>query len=432
MTVPLLILTDSPDLPSGLARIGRDLAMHIHSHMQDQVRVGYLGRGGIGGDFPFPVWTIPHSEIGRPGSGEWGGGVLPLVWERFTNGASQPGVLLTIFDPARMLWLARPEYLSDGPTKDFLTNRPFKLWGYFPVDGHTQQGGLGKIAAETLAGYDRVLGYGEYGSGILTQVLGRNIEHLPHGIGDVWQPKDRVAARALLNFPDDAFVVGVVAANQQRKDWGLAAQVCGRLMKRFGDRLRIWWHVDHLQNPRAWDLDAVIGEFGIGPALTVSRPPVTDEWLAQAYSACDVTLGIGAGEGFGYPIVESQACGVPVVHWNYGGGAEYASIRMTPAAMRVEGPINVQRPVGSAAGWGDGGAVGQGCRDGGCVRAAVGCVMAQMAEVDRSGIGGNLMEDMPVDQDDGYIEISKAEYRRLLEKSRDSARGCDTVGMFIM
>ena len=37
-----------------------------------------------------------------------------------------------------------------------------------------------------------------------------------------------------------------------------------------------------------------------------------DKTMAEAYSACDLTLGIGP-EGFGFPLVESQFCGTPVV-----------------------------------------------------------------------------------------------------------------------
>jgi len=54
------------------------------------------------------------------------------------------------------------------------------------------------------------------------------------------------------------------------------------------------------------------------------------------------------GEGFGYPIVESMACGVPVIHGNYGGGAELIpddSWLVEPYSFRLESLHNCLRPV---------------------------------------------------------------------------------------
>ncbi len=55
----------------------------------------------------------------------------------------------------------------------------------------------------------------------------------------------------------------------------------------------------------------------------------------------------GLGEGFGYPIVESLACGTPVAHVRYGGGAELIHNQewlVNPIGWRLEGQHNNQRP----------------------------------------------------------------------------------------
>jgi glycosyltransferase involved in cell wall biosynthesis len=70
--------------------------------------------------------------------------------------------------------------------------------------------------------------------------------------------------------------------------------------------------------------------------------------MARWYSFCDATVAPGLGEGFGYPIVESLACGTPVVHVNYAGGREFvpaAEWRLRVAATRLEGPYALVRPV---------------------------------------------------------------------------------------
>lgn len=357
--VPILFLTDSPDMPSGLARIGRDLAWRVHEHLGDHFRVGYLGRGGIGGSFPYPTWVIPHNLYGTKTTVEWGSTVIEQVWNEFAG--DETGIVFSIWDPARMIWLAQPKYLQDSPAKKFLEDPPFKKWGYFPVDGHTPSGGLGLMAHETLIGYDRVLGYTPYGAKVLSNSIGgdKQVSWIPHGLDPVWHPRDKKASREFFKFPADAFIVGVVATNQRRKDWGLAGAVGQILRKRLGDRYRQWWHID--QPEKDWSIMAVANEFGLEDCTMLTQPPQTDEWMAAAYSCCDVTLAIGS-EGFGYPIVESQGCGVPVLHGNYAGGASFVPLDnlIEPLknengqhALCLDGLSNIQRMVYSPDEWAD-------------------------------------------------------------------------------
>jgi hypothetical protein len=85
-------------------------------------------------------------------------------------------------------------------------------------------------------------------------------------------------------------------------------------------------------------------------AVTTNR--FTDEQMAKLYSACDVTLGI-APEGFGYPIAESLACGVPVVCGSYGAQAEFVpkSMQVDPIAYYEDGAFCSKRPVHLAEKW---------------------------------------------------------------------------------
>ena len=73
--------------------------------------------------------------------------------------------------------------------------------------------------------------------------------------------------------------------------------------------------------------------------------------MAQFYSACDVTLGIGLGEGAGYPLFESTSCGTPVVHGNYGGGPEYltAESLVEPMASTLASVQSFEPRIGQIA-----------------------------------------------------------------------------------
>jgi glycosyltransferase involved in cell wall biosynthesis len=342
MKTPILFLTDSPDCPSGLARIGRDLARLVHRELGDDVEVGYLGRGGVGGKFPFPTWVIPHNLYGSKSVAEWGSTVIEEVWKEFAG--DRKGVVFSIWDPGRMIWLSQPQYLMDSPEKSFLMGKPFKTWGYFPVDGETDSGGLGVMAGESLKGYDRVLAYTPYGAKVMSHVLERDVQWIPHMLDNGWFPRDKHASREFFSFPKDSFILGVVATNQRRKDWGLAAQIGSQLKYLWGDKFRQWWHID--QPVKDWNVMELCSEYKLETSTIITMPPQRDDWMGAAYSCCDVTLAIGS-EGFGYPIVESQACGVPVVHGNYAGGAVWVPPQnlIEPTAYMIEGLSAIRRPV---------------------------------------------------------------------------------------
>ena len=229
-----------------------------------------------------------------------------------------------------------------------------KKWLYHPVDAEGPYGKLSGRLSETMKLFDRVLDY----SAFSCRVTG-NTEHLHHGIDtSVFHPYDRIESKrqfrelGFQNLNDDDFLVGIVATNQPRKDWALGIQTCRILLDR-GVNVKVWCHVDVLD--RHWSIPNLIADYGLGGRVTITDANFKDEQLAKFYSACDVTLSIGLGEGFGYPTYEALACGTPVVAGDYcgsewlSGGAGVVS----PVAWRFEGPYSCKRPVYDADDWAD-------------------------------------------------------------------------------
>lgn len=189
--VPLLIISDSPDAFSGLGRITRDLATVFCS--MPEVRVATLGLGGRGSvRFPWMQYQLTRYPNGEYEFGELS---LPIVWEDWSRG--QQGVILTIQDLSRMLWLARPEHVADEHLKEWLILKRspdpsrdggFRLWGYFPIDSTGPGNMLTIMSKETLLGYDRVLAYSPWAEGIVRNTIGheeadrRGATWLPHGL----------------------------------------------------------------------------------------------------------------------------------------------------------------------------------------------------------------------------------------------------------
>ena len=357
MPTPLLILSDSPCSTSGLGRITRDLAVRIHTHMGDVFTVGCIGPGA-GGEFdpPFfhhrvdqtPDWTVPN---------------LPLIWKAFAG--NQRGILLVIWDASRLLWLTHPEqYCRDEELRKFLLTKPFDLWTYTAIDAEGPNGKLSALLGYVLKGFDRILAYSEWSARIIERTIGDGItiESLPHGIDtSIFKRRGHEKARRKfgelccggeapdLKIEDGKFLVGIVATNQARKDYGTAIRTAAQLAQ-VKDVL-LWIRVDTME--RFWSISALLYDYGLANRAIIQTGPMTDEQMAWAYSACDVTWGIGLGEGFGFPIYESLACGTPCIHGNYAGGAEWLpdAFKISPVAFRAEGTFASMRPVFRADEW---------------------------------------------------------------------------------
>jgi glycosyltransferase involved in cell wall biosynthesis len=354
--VPILFLGDSPSLQTGLSRIGRDLA--VLASRLPQFRVAYLGRGNgahIGGGIadsrlPFMQYTYqPTSDD------QWGTRVLPDVWRNWARG--ERGVIFTIWDPSRLTWFGNPQPVTSAEhiaLYEFLTSGQFGRWGYFAIDaeGPGENGALAPILASALRGYDRVLAYSKFGMRVIDASFDSlddphpDVDWLPHGINTrVFTPRDRGEARARFRLPQGVPLVGCVMSNQPRKDWGLWARTM-QLVAREIPSLTLWAHTDSLT--RHWDLRVLLETFELESRTLITLDQASDEEMSWRYSACDVTVLPSLGEGFGYPIVESLACNVPVVHGTYGAGAEWINEKtwlIEPTGIAMDTRYCMMRPV---------------------------------------------------------------------------------------
>ena len=360
MPTPLLILSDAPTAGSGLGRITKDLATRIHANLSDMYRVGTIGYGGpYSRALGFPQYSMDMKD--------WVIGNLPEVWFDFAG--EEKGIILTIWDASRMLWFSRPETCEDPRLRKFLQSGHLSRWGYFPIDATGVDDKLTLVLKHIIEGYDRVLTYSDWAGKILERTLGKPVEAIPHGIDtSVFFPRNRVQARHLfgtrlgaknirgkkvgqpVSIADDALLIGIVGTNQIRKDWGLGISTVAELTSE--RKVTLWCHTDVLE--RHWSLPALLHDFGLSEQSIVTLAQYPDEIMAWSYSACDVTLGIGLGEGFGLPIFESMACGTPCIHGNYGGAPEHIDndFLVDPNYIyRIEGPYNCLRPVYQAVRW---------------------------------------------------------------------------------
>ncbi len=357
--IPLLILSDSPTSTSGLGRITRELALRIHEFMPDVFRVGCIGYGGTGSrHVPFPQYFIHDVN-------QWEPLELPAAWKDFAG--DEHGILLSIWDASRLLWLTHPnEHCKNPALREFLLNaklgNAFKLWTYSAIDAEGPNGRLSVLLKKVFTGFDRILVYSEWSARIVERTLedGKTIPSLPHGIDtEVFRPRTRDKARnkfgklilgADFSVAENQFLVGIVATNQARKDFPTAIAAIAAI-KAKGEDVLVWIHTDAME--RYWSISALLHDFGLQNQAIITTGRLSDDQMSWAYSACDVTLGIGLSEGWGMPLAESLACGTPVVHGNYGGGAAFVprEFLIDPVAFRFEGMFASVRPVFSVEGW---------------------------------------------------------------------------------
>jgi glycosyltransferase involved in cell wall biosynthesis len=355
VSTPILLWSDSPAGPSGLARITRELATRLTAMPEFEVAtVGYGSASSRKLPFHQYHWTKGDDWIVRE---------LPEVWEDFIG--DRDGILMTIMDLGRMLWLAHPEQYPNEPVCQWLQQKKPRIWAYVPIDAEGPNGKLSYPLKETICEFERVLLYSQWAVDLCRRSGIENVSAIPHGIeASIFTPHSRRESRRWFgtsvvgqrfSFEDDHFVIGVVATNQPRKDWHLAIETAAILRDKYGKNVRLWLHTDRLE--RHWSIPTLLVDYGFMDATKshaiITTGDLSDEQMAVAYSACDVTLAPGRGEGFGFPLAESLACGTPVIHGAYGGAVDWMpkQFLVHPCGYNHEGLYGEKRPVFSAGAW---------------------------------------------------------------------------------
>jgi glycosyltransferase involved in cell wall biosynthesis len=334
---PLLFISDCPESLTGLARIGRDLASLVCRHVPE-FRVAYLGRGGVGRrKFPWTSYSFPETA-------QWGEEYLETCWKDFSGG--EDGVVMSLWDLSRMLWFSRPEYSGSPALVQFLgPDRNFLKWGYTPIDSTGPgESCLPIQLAATAQGYDRLIAASQWGKEVLDWHR-TDADYIPHGI---WMGENafRIHARAAEPlWASPTIYVGCVMTNQPRKDWPVAFECARFLMKEYGNKIRFWFHTD--SKDRYWNFDALAADYGVEGKVDVTLA-MRDEALAYHYSQCAATILPTGGEGFGYPIAESFACGTACITTDYAAGqclVPNPEHKVLPLSLRCDTQYNVLRAV---------------------------------------------------------------------------------------
>jgi len=239
----------------------------------------------------------------------------------------KPDIMITLFD----IWIGS-SHLLRGERDWFKKIHP-RWVPYFPVDHDPVPV---PTIEQAMQAFKRV-SMSQFGQRKLRD-KGLDSTYIPHGVQtDVFMPPankndnkkwlyERISAPMLendkLDWGDDIFLIGKNAANKdtKRKNYDRDFKAIQIFFEQNPDArkdTRIHLHT-YPKFPNGFPLDDYAGMMGIGKYMRKTHPfqmycGMSESNMAMMYGAFDVYLGTARNEGFGIPLIEAQACGVPVI-----------------------------------------------------------------------------------------------------------------------
>jgi glycosyltransferase involved in cell wall biosynthesis len=253
----------------------------------------------------YPCSTAPYSDD-----------ILRAHAQHWESGSDLPGLVMILFD----VWALKAPGIAKIP----------KIAAWAPIDHQPAPPDV----VEWLKRQNVMpIAMSRFGSRMMDL---EKIEHLyaPHAVERVFKYSPTMSdatgkmirGRDIMKAPEDAFVVMINAANKgrtpPRKCWGENLLAFSIFAERHDDAI-LYLHTDISESTTGVDLESLIHAAGI----PIDRVRFVDQYiyrmnmpqnaLATLYSDADVLLAVSAGEGFGVPVIEAQACGTRVIVSNF-------------------------------------------------------------------------------------------------------------------
>jgi glycosyltransferase involved in cell wall biosynthesis len=300
--IRVLWLSDSPLVASGFGRVTREITTRLAKVPGMEVACigwSYDGWPYDRNRFPFDIYPArgtPHD---------------PEHFERVIHDF-KPDVVITLGE----LWML--DWLPTLPVR-----RQFKWIGYFPLDG----GPFYPPWEPMLKDVDELVAMSEFGRQVFQEGLpSRRIHLIHHGVDtSVFRPlPDRERLKSHKRF-QGKFVVGCVARNQPRKNIPALVKAFASLSSKI-ENLHLYLHMNPCDV--GYDIITLLRRHRLEGKADVNGPDFSlhqaleDEQLNRLYNLFDVLALPSTGEGFGLPILEGMAAGVPVVATDYSACSE--------------------------------------------------------------------------------------------------------------
>lgn len=319
---PLLWHSNAPHAGTGYAQQTALFAPRLHETYDVAISAFYGVEGGVLSYKGVPV---------LPGIAQTHGNetVLDHAGMHF-KGDLRSGTVLTLMD----VWVLDPSIW-----------RQVNLGCWVPIDHEPVPPPIARFLRESSA---TPLAMSKFGQRELARVVGLDPLYVPHAVDTkVFKRQDKTVARGKLGLPEDAFIVGVVAANKgnpSRKCFPEMLAAFAELRRQHSDAI-LFLHTELSGKFDGVNLPDLIEAVGIpreavmfADQYRMVHYPAQPDRMATMYSSFDVLLQTSAGEGFGIPTLEAAAVGVPAIVSDFSAQPE-----LCPAGWLVEGQRNYTR-----------------------------------------------------------------------------------------
>ncbi len=174
---------------------------------------------------------------------------------------------------------------------------------------------------KSASGLIRPIAMSKFGQAQLAKE-GIEAYYIPHSVNcEVFVPnlEWRKVSRGRYNW-QDKFVIGSVGTNHQqdRKNWRVALKAVKEFSAMHPSEIIYYMHTNPEDERGELNIRQLLDKYELTdvvkfPSQTEMLVGIPTDWMARMYNALDVFLLPTKGEGFGIPIVEAMACGIPVI-----------------------------------------------------------------------------------------------------------------------
>jgi len=312
------LASNTPGMPTGYGTQGLLLAQRMIRHGLKFAALSNYGLEGRNDTLDIGGVSVPHYPRGLT---QYSTDVMPVWTKDFAS--KHPDlktVLFTLYD----VWVYNNLEYDD------------QIVSWVPLDHITLPPGVHKFLSRENVTPITMSPHGQ------EQLAGAGIDsvYIPHAIDtNVFKPTAKMpngqSVREYMDVPEDAFLVGMVAANKaggqiHRKAFAENLLAFAMHLKKYPNSY-LYIHTEPSRVYGGFDIGVLIKMVGIPqenvlmPDPFLLRNGLSDDTMAAFYSAFDVLLSTSYGEGFGIPTIEAQACGTRVITSNFAASKDLAS-----------------------------------------------------------------------------------------------------------
>lgn len=293
---------DAPVVDTGFGVVAKNLLNRLAKmgHEIYALGINFYGDPYDQKEFPYPIWPC---DKGAPDQ-IYGYAKFWAIAEKV-----QPDVIFLLNDP----WVI--ERLLEYKPKNWSGEKTVKMVAYYPTDAEPLQ----PQWAEMLRKFDAQVCYSKYADEVVTRSnkgeRPKNLYQIYHGVDTgIFKPVNTSLARRQLHLPEDAFIVGMVARNQYRKRFDIMCQGFAEFAEG-KEKVKLYLHT--APKDVGFDIVDLVKQFKLEDKLIITKDlinpssGVPEKSLNMVYNTFDINCLISLGDGFGLPVAESMAAGVP-------------------------------------------------------------------------------------------------------------------------